>query len=142
MSTWNASNHGRTRRNPPDASNASSGATSLGTARERQTPVAPAPRTTACPAAGHSKPTTVYLAKMTSMPVWIDAVQNTSNDRKLSMQRPMPYFPTEETWTQASLPPRQTAPIVQTRRPISCPPTPKQLMQTKLPFTPRAPPRN
>ena len=51
----------------------------------------------------------------------------------------MPYFPTEETWTQATLPPCQTAPIVKTRQPISHPPTPKQLMQTKLPFTPRAP---
>ena len=48
----------------------------------------------------------------------------------------MPYFPTEEIWTHFDLPPCQTAPIMKTRQLISHPPTPKQLTQTKLTFTP------
>ena len=54
----------------------------------------------------------------------------------------MLYFPTEETWTQVPLPSHQTTPIVKTRCPIPHPPMPKQLTQTKLPFTPQAPTRN
>ena len=37
----------------------------------------------------------------------------------------MPYFPTEEEWTQALLPPRSEGPIVQTRPPQTSNPTPK-----------------
>ena len=37
----------------------------------------------------------------------------------------MPYFPTEETWTQEILPPCQMAPIVRTRKPVSQPSSPK-----------------
>jgi len=55
-------------------------------------------------------------------------------DRK-TPENSMPYFPTEETWTQELLPLRQTAPIVRTRKPASQPSSPKRLTQTRLPFT-------
>ena len=50
----------------------------------------------------------------------------------------MPFFTTEEAWTQESLPPCQTAPIIPTRKPTSRPASPKKLTQSKLPFTSQA----
>ena len=85
MSTCNASNHTRIKKNPSDASNASTGATSRETAKKQQTHAAPVPKTTAQLAADHSKLIIVSHAKLISTPAQTETAQNTSNGKQPSM---------------------------------------------------------
>lgn len=101
------------------------------------------PRATACPPADPTKSFTVSHVRLTTMPAQTDIAQNISSARKVSMPECLktqcPTSQQKKPALKPLYPPHQTAQIVKTRQPISHPLTPKQLMQTKLPFTPQAP---